>query len=123
MSAGNYNIAIEQNATFSAVFTWTAGPNVPVPPVGSAPLPVDLTGYTAMLQIRPYALSTTVLYDASALLVLGGVNGTITLVIPASVTQGFTWWNGVYDLLMVNPSGFVTRLLQGSVTVSPGVTP
>lgn len=123
MSAGTYNIVVEQNATLSLVFTWTAGPNVYVPPVGSQQQPVDLTGYSAMMQIRAYALSTAILYDATSNLVLGGVNGTITLTIPASTTQGFTWWFGVYDLLLTSASGVVTRLLEGTVTVCPGVTP
>ena len=123
MSAGTYNIVIEQNATLSLVFTWTAGPNVQIPPVGWGPQPVDLTGYTANLQIRQYALSPTIIYDASPNLVLGGITGTITLVIPATTTQTFTWWNGVYDLLMTDSSGNAYRLLQGTVTVSPGVTP
>lgn len=123
MSAGNYNFTIEQYATFSTVFTWTAGPNVPNPPVGASPLPVNLTGYTAQLQIRQYAPGGTLLYDASANLVLGGVNGTITLIIPAATTAGFTWFSGVYDLILTDSSGNVYRLLQGTVTVTPGVTP
>lgn len=122
MSAGVYNIAIEQNATYSVVFTWKAGPVCSPPPVGVQPLLVDLTGYTAAMQFRQSPLSVTVIYDASSNIVLGGVDGTITLVIPATVTQGFTWWNAVYDLLMTDSSGNAIRLLKGSVTVSPGVT-
>jgi hypothetical protein len=123
MSAGTYNFTIEQYATFSTVFIWTAGPNVPNPPVGASPLPVDLTGYTGQLQIRQYAPGGTLLYDASSNLTLGGTSGTITLIIPASVTTGFTWVQGVYDLILTDSSGVVTRLLMGTVNVTPGVTP
>jgi hypothetical protein len=117
---GNYNFCIDQNATLTRIFTWLAGSCCGA--VGSQPAPVDLTGYTANMQIRPYPLATAVLFDASADITLGGTGGTITLVIPASVTAGFTWWCGVYDLLLTDPYGNVTRLLSGAVSVCPGVT-
>lgn len=104
------------------IFVWLAG-GCGCGTVGSTPQPVDLTGYTASLQIRAFPLSTTILYDASADIVLGGTTGTITLTIDATDTAGFTWFNGVYDLILTNSGGFVTRLLRGKVTVSPGVTP
>jgi hypothetical protein len=116
----NYNFCVDQNATLTRVFTWITQQCCNA--VGSQPAPVDLTGYTAAMQIRPYPLSNTVLYDASADITLGGVAGTITLVIPATATAVFTWWTGVYDLLLTDPSGVVTRLLSGSVSVCPGVT-
>lgn len=116
----NYNFCVDQNATLLKVFTWliTQCCNA----VGAAPAPVDLTGYTAAMQIRPYPGSDTILYDASADITLGGPLGTVTLEIPASATAAFTWWTGVYDLLLTDPTGFVTRLLSGSVSVCPGVT-
>jgi hypothetical protein len=119
---GAYDFCINQYATYTRVFTWLAGTCCGQGTVGAQPAPVDLTGYTAALQIRAYPLSATVLYDASSDLVLGSTAGTITLTIPASATETFTWWNGVYDLLLTDPSGNATRLLQGSVTVSPAVT-
>lgn len=85
-------------------------------------LPVDLTGYTPTLQILPYPLATSILYDASANITLGGATGIITINIPASVTGGFTWWSGVYDLLLTNAAGTAYRFAQGNVTVSPGVS-
>jgi hypothetical protein len=119
---GTYNLQINQFATFEKVFIWIAG-FCGCGTVGATSGPVDLTGYTAALQIRPFALSTTILYDASSNITLGGTAGTITLDIPATATALFTWWNGVYDLILTDSSGNVTRLLQGSVIVTPGVTP
>lgn len=119
---GIYNLCINQYATYLKVFTWLAPPPNPSA-VGAAPTPVDLTGYTAQMQIRAYPLSSTVLFDASADLVLGGTAGTITLTITPAQTAGFTWWQGVYDLILTAPGGAVTRLLEGTVNVSPGVTP
>jgi hypothetical protein len=119
---GQYDLCINQYATFGKVFIWllnTCGCGT----VGSAPSPVNLTGYTANMQFRVYQLAPMVLFDASPYIVLGGTAGTITLTIPASLTAGFTWWTGFYDLILTDPNGSVTRLLEGSVTVSPGVTP
>lgn len=122
MTAATYNLFIEQYATFIRIFIWkttTCGCST----VGASPGPVDLTGYTANLQIRPFAGSTTILYDASPDITLGGVTGAIFLEIPAVDTATFTWFNGFYDLILTNSGGVVTRLLQGSVTISAGVTP
>ena len=118
---GTYDICVSMGATLSLVFTWTTSPG-PGAPVGSEPTPVNLTGWTAAMQIRPYPLSSTLYYDASSNITLGGVAGTLSLSIPAATTEGFTWWRGVYDLLLTDPSGNVTRLLSGNVTVSAGVT-
>jgi hypothetical protein len=118
---GVYSLCINQYATYTKIFTWLAPPPSSTT-VGATPLPVDLTGYTAMMQFRPYVLGP-LLFDASPYLVLGGTAGTITLTIPAAQTAGFTWWQGFYDLILTSPSGIVTRLLEGTVTVSPGVTP
>ena len=115
----NYNICIALGATYQNTFLWTAGMCCNTGTVGASPQPVDLTGYTASMQIKPYPLSSTILYDASSDITLGGAAGTIALVIPASATAGFTWWSGVYDLLLTDPYGNVTRLLSGTVTVCP----
>jgi hypothetical protein len=122
MSAtGTYPLCINQGATYAPTFVWIAG-SCGCGTVGASSGPVDLTGYTATLQIRAYPLSATILYDASSNITLGGTAGTIALLIPASVTETFTWWNGVYDLLLTSAAGIATRLLMGSVTVSPAVS-
>jgi hypothetical protein len=117
-----YNLCINQGATFSRVFTWLGGRCSCVPVGSNGPTPVDITGYTALMQIRAFPLSTDILYDCTPDLVLGGIAGTIALTIPATDTAGFTWWQGVYDLKMTSAGGQVTTLLAGMVTVSPGVS-
>jgi hypothetical protein len=114
----NFNICINQGATYERVFFWQQGGCT----TAGGPSPINLTGYTALMQIRAAPLSPTIFYDASADIVLGGVFGTITLTIDATDTEGFTWWQGVYDLLLTSAGGQVTRLLSGNVFVSPGVT-
>lgn len=115
-----YDLCIYQGATYTRVFTWRQESCCGA--MGSAPAPVDITGYTAAMQIRAYELSTDVLYDATPDLVINGPAGTVTLTIPASDTAGFTWWNGVYDLLLTSSTGFATPLVRGTVTIAPRVT-
>jgi hypothetical protein len=117
-----FNLYVNQYATYTATFTVQSNPYSTS--VGSSYSPIDLTGYTAALQIRPFAGSTTIYYDAGAAndLTLGGPLGTVSLVIDSTDTANFTWFQGVYDLLITDSSGVSTRLLQGSVIVSQGVT-
>lgn len=114
------DLCINQGATFSRLFTWYG--NVYQQGVLTWG-PINLTGYAAEMQIRAYQLAPTVLYDASSNLVLGGTAGTILLTIPATNTEAFTWWNGVYDLRLTSADGsYTVRLFQGKVQVSPGVS-
>jgi hypothetical protein len=119
---GTYNLCINQYATYTKIFLWSTSA-CGCGTVGAAPSPVDLTGYTVAMQFRPSPYSSTILYDASSDIVLGGTAGTITLTIAASATALFTWWTAVYDLILTDSSGNVTRLLEGTVSISPGVTP
>ncbi len=115
-----FDLCIQQWATYAQAFTWLS-PQV-VASGSQQQLPVDLMGYTATLQIRPFPLAATILYDASSNITLGGPTGIITIIIPASTTGGFMWWAGVYDLLLTDLAGIATRFMQGNVTVSPGVS-
>jgi len=124
-------MCVDQGATFIRTFTWytcscgnccTSSCSCGC---GTNGTPVDLTGFTADMQIRQNVQSSTILYEASTAngaIVLGGTAGTITLTIPASATAGFTWIKGVYDMNLTSSGGIVTRLLQGTVVVSPEVT-
>jgi len=128
MSAGTYNLNIEQGATFIRVFLWQVGGTTDCGGCStstSTATPVDLTGFSADMQIRQTQQSTTILYEGSTAngnIVLGGTAGTITLTIPSTTTAGFTWLRGVYDMNLTSAGGIVTRLLQGTVVVSPEVT-
>lgn len=115
-----FDLCIQQNATYLQAFTWLS-PQV-IANGSQQVLPVDLTGFTATLEIRAFLLAPTILYDASSNITLGGPTGVITINIPAATTGGFTWWAGVYDLLLTDLSGTAYRFAQGNVTVSPGVS-
>lgn len=112
MAAVNYDITIEQGATFTLSLLWKT----------SGGTPIDLTGYTARMQIRSSVSSTTILADltSAAGITLGGVAGTIDVEIPATQTATMTK-GGVYDLELVNGS-VVTRFVYGNVSFSKEVT-
>lgn len=109
---GSYDFTIYQGATFSRVLTWK----------DDSDNLINLTGYTARMQIRQRVGGDvlTTLTTENGGITLGGAAGTITLTISATNTAAITM-DGVYDLEMVSGST-VTRLLQGSVTLSKEVT-
>lgn len=113
-SAGTLHITIEQGATFKPVMTWKDQNGALI----------DLTGYTARMQIRETVESTVVIYEATTAngkLILGGALGTITFDFPATDTAGLSFDEAVYDLEL-DAGGIVTRLLKGDVYLSPEVT-
>lgn len=110
------NLTIYQGATFRSLSTWKSG---------TPSLPVDLTGCTARMQIRPTIASTTVyvtLTTENGGITLGDDAGTVAVFISDEDTAAFTWATGFYDLEIEFPSGDVRRLLAGKVKVSPEVT-
>jgi hypothetical protein len=114
MAATTYDILIEQGATFSQVITYK-----------EAGVAVNLTGYTARMQVRATLESASTLVElttANSRIALGGTAGTISLTISATDTAALTSGRGVYDLELVSGSGIVTRLLQGVATISRNVT-
>ena len=114
MAAGIYDITIEQGATFQMNLTWKDS-------TGAA---VNITGYTARMQVRENYESESTLVSLTSSggdIVLGGALGTIAITISASVTQLLQLEEAVYDLELVN-GATVTRLLQGKATISREVT-
>lgn len=86
--------------------------------------PIDLSGYTARMQIRQK------LGDSSVLLSLTTENGgitinntfkTISITITASQTASLTFNSAVYDLELIK-DGVVTRFAQGNLILNKEVT-
>lgn len=116
MALGNlFDLTINQGATFELTITWN----------DSNGDPINLTGYTARMQVREtYSSSSTIisLTQASGI-TLGGAAGTIAILISATTTAALTApFSGVYDLELVSGAGVVTRVLQGAAVVTPEVT-
>ena len=114
MSAATWNILADQGATFSRIVTWK----------NSAGVLVNLTGYTAEMQIRENYDSTSpalTLSTSNGRISLGGAAGTITLTVQASA-MNFDAGRYVHDLELTSGSGAVTRLTMGSFVLRPEVT-
>jgi hypothetical protein len=120
MAAGQWSFTIEKGADFDKVITWLQG----------SPLsPVNLTGASALMQVRTFPLSGALLLElesptgADGNIVLGGVAGTLSLHIDDSVTGPLSWGGrAYYDLLVTLADLSVIRLLEGRVGLSPPVT-
>jgi len=89
-------------------------------------VPLDLTGWTAKMQIRSRKASDTVLGDFSTgpggYMTIVGAAGAILLDVPSSVTESFTFTNGVWDMYVIDPTGNRKRVVEGNVVVSATVT-
>ena len=112
--AGRYDTICDQGATYERVVILR----------DSAAGLVDLTGFTAAMQIRTTAAATTVvksLTTENSGIVLGGVTGTISLFISATGTAAIAAGNYVYDLNLINGST-INKPLYGTFTVRAGVT-
>jgi hypothetical protein len=115
MGAGVYDLEIEQGETFNPVLTWT----------DSTGALVNVTGYTARMQIRRSADATAALLElttANGRITLGGVAGTITFSVSATDTAALPSGIFRYDLELVSSGGVVTKLLKGDVVVSQEIT-
>jgi hypothetical protein len=110
--AARHDLYIDQGTTFTRDFIYK----------GSDGTPIDLTGFTAQMMIRKTATaaSPAVLDVAPTITAL---EGKITLSLTDEVTSALPApFSGVYDLELTDGSGTVTRLVQGRVTIDPGVT-
>ena len=89
--------------------------------------PVDISGFSAKMEIKDVVGGTilmTLSTGVDARIVLDPANYTITLTLAAADTDSsvLTWLKGVYDLEMTSPTGAVTTLFSGSVSVVQEVT-
>jgi hypothetical protein len=112
MPAAKLNLLVEQGADFSKRLVWRDKNKRPVP----------LSGWVAKMQVRASASSPTVLFELSTengRITLPG-SGVIQMDIDAADTQNFV--AGVYDLKLMGPAGQDIRLVEGKITLSPGVT-
>jgi hypothetical protein len=110
-----YGFDCRQGETFVRVITWRTGS-------ATGPL-VNLTGYTAKLQLRD-TVSNTVIDDFTDTtgLALGGALGTITWTVTATETAALPVGSLAYDLRLTSGTSVVTYLLYGHVNVRKRVT-
>lgn len=125
MAAGKYSFIIEQGSTYQSELVYK----------DSAGEPIDLTDYSARMQIRPSPGSTTLYLTLSSSLGpdgsglnLNGLNGStpktsgsIGIIISAYSSSLLTFDQAAYDLELYSGS-FVTRIIEGRVQLSKEVT-
>lgn len=125
MSAGRYDITLEQGATFDLPLRYRA-------PSGNA---VNLTGYSARMQVREAPASPVVVEFNSDLTANGfilmsgsasdredGENGNLRVFMTAANTAALPRTSARYDLELRDSSGYVIRLIEGQFRVEPEIT-
>lgn len=125
MSAGRYDITLEQGSTF----------DLPVRYQDSAGTAIDLTDYSARMQVRESPASALVVEFNSNLTSNGfiflsgaaenredGANGNLRIFMSAANSAALPSFRGRYDLELEDSSGYVTRLLEGQFVVEAEIT-
>lgn len=125
MSAGRYDITVEQGATFDLPLRYKT-------PAGTA---VNLTGYSAKMQVREAAASAVFVEFNSQLTANGfifltgspqnredGANGNVRVYMTAANTAAMPRFAGRYDLELRDTTGYVVRLLEGQFKIEPEIT-
>jgi hypothetical protein len=105
------NIVIDQGADYSASIDVTDTD-------GDA---VDLTGHTAAGQIRKTFSSLTKV-DFAITFASPRTTGTLNLSLTNSQTNAMKAGRYVYDIEITSSAGVKTRVLEGQVEITPGVT-
>lgn len=114
MNPGRYNITVYKGTTFTLAPVWKIDN-----------LPVNITGYTAAMSVKPDTDSASIvdLTTANGRAVISGALGQTTFTLTATETNTLTAGTYVYDFNLTNPSdGSVYKILQGSFVINASVT-
>ena len=114
MTAGLYNFTIDQGSNW----------NLNVIYKDDTGAVINLTGYTAAMQLRQNYNSEEAdltLNTSNGGIVITGAEGKLVLSATAAQTGALDSGNYVYDL-EITSGGVVTRIIQGQITVAGEVT-
>ena len=104
------NLTVDQGSTFSASIDITdTEDNI-----------LTLTGYTVAGQIRK-TYDSTISVDFSAS-VSNASTGEVTISLTPAQTNALVAGRNVYDVEITSAGGTVTRVIEGQLEVTPGVT-
>ena len=124
MIAGSYNITCEQGTSFSRIIALEQ-PRTPTEEDPSLYEVYSLVDHTARMQVRRTLESTgspiISLTTENERIELDGINGLITLSISAADSAALTS-SGFYYLEIIDINGLVSRVIQGTFTLSLEVT-
>jgi hypothetical protein len=111
--SAKYNLVCDQATTFNFQFQ-----------ILNNETPLNLTGYTGTMTVRPFvgaSTTTVVASTANGLMVFDAANGRVTVTISATTTGAIAAGRYSYDLVLT--SGVtVTRYLEGKFIVTGAVT-
>jgi hypothetical protein len=111
MAAGKYDIVIDQGSSFALDLT--------VQEDGSAK---NLNTYSVRSQLRPHITSSTLTATFTGT-VVNATNGQLQISLTAAQTAAISPGKYFYDVeIFTSGDAVVTRLIQGSVVVTPEVT-
>lgn len=107
--AAVHNLYIDQGADFSADIGIFDGFNTAW----------NLSGYTGAAKIKKsYYSSTSTPFTVS----VNNAAGTVTLALTAANTSTLAEGRYLYDVVITSAGGSKTRVIEGLVTINPGVT-
>jgi hypothetical protein len=131
MAAGKHTFILEQGTTF----------DIRVDYKNNNGTPVNLTGYSARMHIRPQPTADTIYCritgtptadgtkiittPVSGSVTLPATSGSLGLYISAYSSSLFTFTEGYYDIEIYSGSGvteYVTRILEGKIKVTKNTT-
>lgn len=107
--ANKANLKIDQGTDFLTTVTLT----------DDAGDPISLSGYVGAGQIRKYYTSTNAVdFDVT----VTPSTGEVTLQLTSTQTNAMEAGRYVYDVELTDGANVVSRVLEGIVTITPGVT-
>jgi hypothetical protein len=114
MSAGYQDLYLELGTTFTSTLNLT----------DSTGLAYNLVGFSVHSQAKQsyYSATPTIVFNAS---ISDAANGTITLTANNKVTSNIPYMSTsklVYDVIINDAANNYTRVLEGKIILSPGVT-
>jgi hypothetical protein len=115
MTATTFDTTIDQGADWYINFYYK----------DSAGAAINITGYSAAMQLRSEAASTTAaltLGTSAGGIAITGASGLVAVHATAEQTASVAAGTYVYDLEITSGAGIVTRLTQGNILVTPQVT-
>ena len=105
------NLVVNTHADFSEIFTLDDT---------NSNSPLNLDGYNVFSQMRKHSASSTSVSFAAT--VLNAAEGQIQVGLSTSQTSLLRPGRYVYDVLLIDPSGKTSRVVEGMVLVREGVT-
>ena len=109
MASAKFNIVIAQGANFTETFQSTESN-------GSAS---NLAGYTASASLKKRFEAKT---STSFAVTVTGSTGEVGIAMTPGKTSSLSHGRYFYDVVLTSPTGTKSRLVEGMVTVTPGIT-